>query len=87
MSLYFRGQISMVGDHQRDLGIQLASFPTPEQIDQTVALLGDQNCHPLGTVGETDSPVHPMLTCQRGKPRIELVPAQTEALALRSPSS
>ena len=82
MSLYFRCQIGVIRDHQRDLGVQLAGFPPPEQIDQTMALLGDQDCHALGTVGETDSPVHPMLTRQRGKRGIKLVPAQAETLAL-----
>ncbi len=47
-----------------------------------MALLGDQDRHALGTVGETDSPVHPMLARQRGKRGIELIPAQAETLAL-----
>ena len=82
MSLDFRCQIGVVGDHQRDLGVQLAGLPPPEQIDQTMALLRDHDRHASGTVGKADSPVHPMLARQWGERRIELIPAQAEALAL-----
>ena len=82
MSLDLPRQVGVVGDHQRDLGIQLARLPPPEQVDQAMPLLRDQDRHALGAVGEADPPVHPVLTRQRGKRGVELVPAQAEALAL-----
>ena len=75
-------QIGVVGDHQRNLGIKLAGLPSPEQVDQAMPLLRDQDRHALGAIGEADPPVHAVLARQRGERGVELVPAQAEALAL-----
>ena len=82
VSLDLRCQVGVVGDHQRNLGIQLARLPAPEQVDQAMPVLRDQDRHALGAVGEADPPVHPVLARQRGERGVELVPAQAEALAL-----
>ena len=76
------GEVGVVGDHQGNLGVQLARLPPPEQVDQAMPLLRDQDRHPLGPVGEADPPVHPVLARQRGERGIELVAAQAETLAL-----
>ena len=39
MSLYFVSEIGVVGNHQRNLGIQFTRLPTPEQINQTMPVL------------------------------------------------
>ncbi len=61
VGLHFVVQIGMIGDHQRDLGIQLAGLPPPEQVEQAMPVLRDQDGHALGAVGEADAPVHPVL--------------------------
>ncbi len=82
VSLNLRAQVGVVGDHQRDLGIELACLPPPEQVDQTMPLLRNQDRHPLAAVGKADPPVHAVLARQRGKRGVELVPAEAEPLAL-----
>src|SRR5262249_47053680 len=59
-----------------------AGLPPPEQIEQAMRVLRDQDGHALGAVAEADSPVHPVLARQRGKRGVELVPAQGETLTL-----
>ena len=81
------GEVGMVGDHQRDLGVELARLPSPEQVEQAMGVLRDQDGHALGAVGEPDPPGHPVLAGQRAEGGVELVPAQAEALRSRSPSA
>ena len=82
MGLDLGGEVVMVGDHQWDLGVQLARLPSPEHVDQAMPLLRDHDGHALGSVGEANPPSHPVLAGQRGEGGIELVPAQAEATAL-----
>ena len=72
----------MVGDHQGDLGVELAGLPAPEEVEQAVGVLRDEDGHATGSIGVADPPVHPVLAGQRAEGGVELVAAQAEALAL-----
>ncbi len=74
-------QVGMVGDHERNLGIELAGLPAPEQVDQAVALLGDQDGHAFGSIGIAHAPVHSMLPRQGCECGVELVAGESEPFA------
>ena len=49
----------MVGDDQRDVAVELAPAPAPEQVEQAVVGLGDHQRDPLALPGRGQAPLHP----------------------------
>ncbi len=76
------GQIRVVGDDERYFGVHLAGVPAPQEVYEAVVVAGDQDRHPLWSVGVGDSPVHAVPARQRGEGAGELLARQAEALTL-----
>ena len=52
------GVVGMVGDHQRDLAVQLAAPPAPQQVEQAVVLARDEHGDALGPPRVVQAPLH-----------------------------
>jgi hypothetical protein len=50
--------VGMVGDHERDLAVQLAAPPAPEEIEQAVVLARDEHRDALGAPRVVQAPLH-----------------------------
>ncbi len=73
----------VVGDDDRNLGVKFTLLVTPEEVNQAMALAGDEQGGSFRLVGEADAPGHAVLAGQGGEGGIELAAIdQAEALAL-----
>ena len=57
-ALDVRRVVGMVGDHQRDLAVQLAAPAAPEQVQQAVVLARDEHADALGAPRVVQAPLH-----------------------------
>jgi hypothetical protein len=51
--------VGVVGDDERDLALQLAAAPAPQQVEQAVVLARHEHGDPLRPRGVGEPPVHP----------------------------
>jgi hypothetical protein len=77
-----RGEVRVVGDDQRYLGVELPCVPAPEEVCQAVVVAGDEDRHALRGVGVADAPVHAVAAREGAESAGKLVAGQAEALAL-----
>src|SRR4028119_515903 len=77
-----RGQVGVVGDYERYLGVELPGIPAPEEVRQAVVVAGDEDRHPLRGVGVADAPPHAVAAGEGTEGAGELVAGEAEALPL-----
>jgi hypothetical protein len=72
----------MVADHQRHHGRELRGLLPPQQVEQAVAELRDQDRHARHLVAEAQVPSHPEPLRDRAEPVGDLFPGQAEPVQL-----
>src|SRR4028119_972208 len=76
-----RGQVGVVGDYERYLGVDLPGVPAPEEVRQAMVVAGDEDRHPLRGVGVADAPFHAVAAGEGTEGSGELVAGQAAATA------
>jgi len=74
-------QIVMVGNHARNVAIQLAAVPAMQQVGQAMRFTARHQNHALAPLGVGDTPLHGKLAGNRGKGLTEPVEVERKRIS------
>lgn len=74
-------EVVVIGDDERELRLEVAGLPSPEQVYQAVVVLGYEDGHLLRSVGVGNAPVHIVAAGDGRESPVELLAGDTETVA------